>query len=150
MGRVRFAPMRLPYVNRLWIVALAGGLLLTACGGKGGGAAPAVTTTTSPLAGRTAFVTSINSLCKQFIGLRQPKVDGFLAAHQVTDQAAARDFLVNDLAPLYDSFVGAVHRQMDPAQDTTEWDKIVESIDTRLGTFKQQIGTDPANAITVD
>jgi hypothetical protein len=136
--------------TRLLIVALAGITLLSACGGGGGGAAKAPTTTARPLTPRATLVKNANSRCSELIKARKSLVDGFLAQHQVTDAAATRDFLVNQLAPIYDQTVGGFHRQGAPAEDSSEWLKILEAVDSDLAAWKQTIDSDPAGAISGD
>jgi hypothetical protein len=142
--------MRLPNLNRLWILAMAGAVVLSACGGGGGGAGAKTTTTTRPLTPRTTLTTKGNSACRALAANKQQLVSQFLAKHQVTDTAATRDFLINSLAPAYDQAVGALHRLYLPTEDPTEWAHIMDGIDSDLAAWRQTIDSNPASAVNGD
>src|SRR5215471_12907291 len=112
MGRLRSSAMRVPHVNRLAFVALAGALLLTACGGKA--AAPPVTTTTAaPTYSQAKVAKAVGTVCAKLASDRQSRL-GVYNTSQVTDPAVTRSFLVNQLAPNYDEAVGSLHRLPPP------------------------------------
>jgi hypothetical protein len=136
-------------MRRLLVVVLAGLVVLTACGG-GGGAAVATTTTARPFTQRALLVKLGNQVCADLVATRKQLVDGYLAQHQVTDEAATRDFLINSLAPAYDSAIGGLHRLYLPTEDPTEWGKIVDSLDGDLAAWRQTIESDPAGAVNGD